>query len=170
LPPTPLDPAFADWILKAPDVVKTAVPVIIDTDPPVDAVDSPALTTRRPPVSKEPEASDIDKLPATPYCDDPEDTSNEPLEPREASPLFILKLPLIPECPASTVAITTAPDVVLALGPERTPMNPPDAEEPDPPVRATLPPTPPERLDPLPAVTLMAPPDACVLEATAGEE
>jgi hypothetical protein len=153
-PETPLSPEFLVRILNDPLDVARPYPDTIDTAPPVLDVDSPALSTTRPPAETFPCPTKILKLPPVPNVADPVLMTIAPVLPALEVPETKERDPLVPLSPAlavrtlnepldfavpKPVIIETAPPVFTVLSPLLTTKRPPPAREPDPTRMLTLP-------------------------------
>ena len=150
-------PALAVRILNVPLDVDP-FPLVIETEPPVDAVAAvllPAVRVTRPPVPDSPLPATMLTEPPAPLLAEPVVSTTEPLLPVVLPPDLNINAPLTPNVPAFAVRKVKAP----LLFPEPNPVT----RDTDPPLATVLPPAlmemrPPVPEVPSPTATLTLPP------------
>ena len=117
LPLVPLVSASAVRTLNDPLLAYLPYPELIDTEPPVISVLSPAFTTIRPPETPLPLPTAMLILPPTPDVADPVVRTIDPLLPLVADPDFSDRAPLVPLDPPSADRRVNAPLLVAVPTP-----------------------------------------------------
>lgn len=108
-PDTPPVSVLNVRIVNAPLDVDVPNPVLMETEPPVSEVDSPAERTILPPAPELPLPIETLILPLTPEVDDPVRKEIAPLLPLDVKPVFKAMFPLTPTVPAFDVRMVKAP-------------------------------------------------------------